>query len=131
MNESIFAKARELGELIKESKAFTGMRAAEDTANANADLMALSGEYEQLRMQIQELTVMDDPDYDKIGEVSRQMDAVQAKMMQNEDMKDLQAARGEFTQMMNLVNRELQAVLSPETLNDSCSGSCSSCAGCH
>lgn len=131
MNETIYEKARELGELIKESDVFKGMREAEEKANNNAELVAFSGEYEQLRMQIQELTIMDEPDYDEIGEVSKQMDAVQAQMMQNEYMKDLQVARNEFTQLMNLVNRELQGVLSPETLDEGCSGSCSSCAGCH
>lgn len=131
MNETIYEKARELGELIKESDVFKGMREAEEKANNNAELVAFSGEYEQLRMQIQELTIMDEPDYDEIGEVSKRMDAVQAQMMQNEHMKDLQVARNEFTQLMNLVNRELQGVLSPETLDEGCSGSCSSCAGCH
>jgi cell fate (sporulation/competence/biofilm development) regulator YlbF (YheA/YmcA/DUF963 family) len=131
MNENIFAKARELGELIKESDAFTGMRRAEELANANAELVAFSGEYEQLRNQMQEMTVMDEPDYDEIGAVSKQMDELQAKMMRNDDMKELQTSRNEFTQLMNLVNRELQGVLSPETLDEGCSGSCSSCAGCH
>lgn len=132
MNEEIFAKARELGELIKASDVFTAMRLAEEKANANEELIALSGEYEQARYEMQEKTVEDDPNYEEIGAISKRLDALQAKMLEQQDMTVLKTTREEFTGLMNQVNRELQGVLSPETLNEGgCSGSCSSCHGCH
>lgn len=132
MNDNIYAKARELGELIKNSDVFTAMRLAEEKANNNEDLIALSGEYEQARYEMQEKTVEENPDYEEIGALSKRMDALQAKMLEHTDMTVLQTARQEFTALMNQVNRELQGVLSPETLNEGgCSGSCSGCRGCH
>lgn len=131
MNENIFEKARELGTLIKDCEIFTRMRAAEEKASNNLDLVSLSGEYEVLRNKMQEMTVEDNPDYEQIGAVSREMEDVQAKMLNLGDMKELQEARAAFTELMNFVNRELQGVLAPESLGGGCSGSCSCCSGCH
>lgn len=133
MNEDIFAKARELGELIKRSDAFTAMRLAEEKANNNKELTALSGEYEQARYEMQEKTMEENPNYEQIGAISKRMDALQAKMMEQGDMVVLHSAREQFTALMSQVNRELQGVLMPESLNEcgGCSGSCGSCHGCH
>lgn len=131
-NQEIFAKARELGALLRDSDQFVAMRQAEESANDNEKLLTLSQEFESLRSQMQALTIEDEPDYDKIGEVSKAMDAVQAKLNEEPAMKALRVTREQFGQLMTLVNRELQGVLAPETLQQSsCSGSCSSCAGCN
>lgn len=130
MNEVIFETARELGQLIKESKAYTEMRAAESAANANPHLLALSAQYEQIRNELQEKTMEEEPEYEAIGELSRQMDSLQDRMMRDNEMKTLQKKREAFTTLMNMVNRELQGIIAPETLLNECSGSCSSCSGC-
>ena len=118
-------------QLIKESKAYTEMRAAESAANANPHLLALSAQYEQIRNELQEKTMEEEPEYEAIGELSRQMDSLQDRMMRDNEMKTLQKKREAFTNLMNMVNRELQGIIAPETLLNECSGSCSSCSsGC-
>ncbi|MDD2429378.1 MAG: YlbF family regulator [Eubacteriales bacterium] len=130
-NDIIYEKARELGQLLKDSKTFSDMRTAEDKANDNPVLVGYSGEYEQLRFRVQQMTLEDAPDYESIGGLNKQMEELQDKMMQQGDMKALQNARSEFTALMNEVNKELQGVLSPESLESGCAGgSCSSCSGC-
>jgi cell fate (sporulation/competence/biofilm development) regulator YlbF (YheA/YmcA/DUF963 family) len=131
-NQDIFEKARELGALLRDSDQFVAMRKAEESANGNDTLLSLSQEYESLRSQMQALTIEDEPDYDKIGEVSKAMDEVQAKLNGEPAMKALRVTSEQFSMLMNLVNRELQGVLAPETLQQSaCGGSCASCAGCN
>lgn len=130
-NQTIYEKARELGELLKSSDEFVAMRAAEETANTDAKLLQMSGEFEQLRAQMQSLTIEDNPDYDKIGEVSRAMDDMQAKLNAEPAMKALRTTREQFNGLMSMVNRELQGVLAPESLVSTCGGSCATCGGCH
>ena len=130
-NEMIYEKARELGQLLKDSRAYADMRSAEDKANVNPELVGYSGEYEQMRFRMQEMALEEVPDQDVINGLREQMEDLQDKMMQQADMKALQDARNEFTAVMNEVNRELQGVLSPESLESSCGGGgCSSCSGC-
>lgn len=132
MNESIFETARELGQLIKESEIFTVMRRREEAASSHKDLTALSGEYEVMRLKMQEMTLEENPNYEEIGALSRDMEAVQDRMLAMPEMKQLQEARAAFTELMNVVNRELQSVLAPETVHEGgCSGSCAGCSGCH
>ncbi|HHU02878.1 MAG: YlbF family regulator [Christensenellales bacterium] len=128
MKETLFIKARELGEEIKNSEEFKGMNLAEQKANTNAELIAFSGEYEQLRHRLQELSLEDEPDKDKISEIDREMQSIKEKMLAHADMKDLSQKREAFSLLMDKVNRVLQSALLPDMAG--CSGSCEGCAGC-
>ena len=128
MKETVFIKARELGEEIKNSQVFKDMTLAEQKANTNPELVSLSGEYEQLRHRLQEISLEDEPDKDKISEIDREMQSIKEKMLSHADMKNLSQKREAFSALMDEVNRELQSALMPNM--QCCPGSCSSCSGC-
>ncbi|NLJ64830.1 MAG: YlbF family regulator [Christensenellaceae bacterium] len=128
MKETVFIKARELGEEIKNSQVFKDMTLAEQKANTNPELISLSGEYEQLRHRLQELSLEDEPDKEKISEIDREMQSIKEKMLSHADMKNLSQKREAFSALMDEVNRELQLALMPNM--QGCPGSCSSCSGC-
>lgn len=134
MNEHIFELAIQLGEAIKESETFTKLNEIEERANSSEQLVRLSSEFDNLRYQMQELTMADNPDNEQISAITRRMSEIKRNMLDNADMKSLQKAREDFSNLMNEVNRQLQGVLNPESLNDGCAGcggGCSSCSGCH
>lgn len=132
MNEKIFELARELGEAIKQSEAFLGMKKAEEEANNSDALVKLSGEFENVRYCMQEESMKDEPDHQLMSDLTKRMSEIKQSMLENASMKQLQTSREAFSALMNEVNRQLQGVLNPESLEEhSCSGSCHSCSGCH
>ena len=65
------------------------MNLAEQKANTQCRAYRFSGEYEQLRHRLQELSLEDEPDKDKISEIDREMQSIKEKMLAHADMKDL------------------------------------------
>ncbi len=130
MNENVIKKAQELAAIISESDEYIAMRVAEDAATKDEQLTNTFMEYEEKRSQMEKLTMQDNPDYDQMGALSRELEQIQEKFNTYPMAKALQVARKGFTDMMTQVNQELQKVLAPEEVSG-CGGHCDSCAGCN
>ena len=131
MNESVIAKAQELAAVIAQSPEYLNMRSAEDAATQDEALAQAFARYEEKRGQIEQLTMSPDPDFDQLGALSRELEELQEAFNTLPMAKTLQAARKDFTEMMNCVNHELSKVLSPEGEHEQCNGHCEGCHGCH
>lgn len=129
MNDQVQQKARELAKIISVSREYLTMRMAEDAASGDPALTELSAKYYEKRQEMEELTRAENPDFEKMGQLSAEMTAIQDEMKQLPLAQAMRKARGEFTDMMNMVNHELQSVLDPN--QGDCTGNCSSCGGCH
>ena len=66
MSDNVMQKARALAEALRFSPEFILMRAAEDAANQDTYLTGLYTQYEQLRAEVEQLTLQDDPDYEEM-----------------------------------------------------------------
>ena len=131
MNEEVRSKAKELAELIAGSKEYICMRMAEDAASQDKAITELAAKYYEKHEEMESLTAAENPDFEKMGELSKEMTALQDEMNELPLAKAMQNARSAFTDMMNMVNRELQQVLAPgETQQGACTGNCSGCHGC-
>ena len=131
MNEAVIKKAQELAQLIKKSDEFIGMRVTEDAATKDEQLTAAFMEYEEKHTELERISLKDPPDFDKMSELNREMEEIQARFQSYPMAKALQVARQQFTDMMDAVNNELKKVLAPESAGG-CSGHCDSCGGgCH
>ncbi|NLZ88360.1 MAG: YlbF family regulator [Clostridiales bacterium] len=131
MSECVIEKARELADVIARSDEYTSMKQAENAAAADLDLESLYNDYQEKRQAVAELTKAETPDFDAVSALTREVDAIENQLRRNVRMRALNDSRAAFTVMMNAVNRELQKVLSPESVDDGCSsGSCASCRGC-
>ena len=129
MSQQVLDKARELAAAIALSEEYANMRTAEDDATADKALEAIYNDYAVKQQQVAEETQAKEPDYKKIGELTREIEEVEQTLRRNPQMQRLNNARTAFTVMMNAVNQELQRVLSPESAQDGC-GSPNGCMGC-
>lgn len=130
MNESVLNKARELASVIAASPEYITMRATEDAATQDEALADAFGRYNDIHNQIERLTLMKEPDFDKIGDLTRDLDAVQEEIKAQPLYTALQGARKNFSDMMASVNGELSKALNPGGASGGCSGNCSACGGC-
>ncbi|MBO2517710.1 MAG: hypothetical protein CW338_10680 [Clostridiales bacterium] len=130
MNEKVQAIARELAKEIASSKEFICMRMAEDAASNDPQVTDFAAKYYEKRQELEGLTAAENPDFDKMGQLTKELDEIQTEMKKLPLAAAMQRAQQEFQNMMNMVNQELSMVLSPEGASSSCSGHCEGCHGC-
>ena len=132
MNQSVIEKAQELAAVIAKSPEFISMRATEDAAAQDEAMVEAFGRYHELHHEIEEISMQENPDFDKMGALTHEMETVQAQIQEMPMAKAMQQAQQNFSAMMAAVNAELSKVLSPQS---SCDGDCHSCGGgcshCH
>lgn len=129
MNEKVQAIAKELAKEIASSKEFICMRMAEDAASNDNQVMEYAAKYYEKRQELEGLTTAENPDFDKMGQLTKEMDEIQTEMKKLPLAAAMQRAQQEFQNMMNMVNQELSSVLSPDGAS-SCTGHCEGCHGC-
>ncbi len=130
MSQQVTDKARELAQTIALSPEYITMRATEDAASQDELLKDLFAKYDEIHRQVEDATLRKEPDFDKIGELSRDLDTVLEQIKQQPLYQALQNSRKAFSDMMAGVNKELSSVLNPGGSQGGCSGNCSACSGC-
>lgn len=132
----LIKSARELGKSIQEQECYIALKEAEKKADADTELQNLIGEFNLKRMAINNEAQKSDRDEQKVQKLNEEMREVYSKIMSNENMKNYNESK---TELDSLVQRVI-AIISqcsqgadPETadLSEGCSGSCSTCSGCH
>lgn len=132
----IIEKARELGKLIQQEETYIKLHEAQEKADADTELQDLIGEFNLKRISINNEASKTEKDQEKLQALNLEMRAVYAKIMQNENMIAYNEAKDKFDIIANrvtaIVNNSINGE-DPETTDFSagCSGSCSTCGGCH
>ncbi|MBP3411493.1 MAG: YlbF family regulator [Clostridia bacterium] len=131
--DMVFEKTRELGEALKQSEAYARMQAAEAKAMQNMEAAEMMAQYLEKRGQIQEMMEVENPDPAVMQRLSNEMDEIQEKLQMIDDIVELTTARGEFNALIGQINQVLQFIVTGRMTDEEggCSGSCSSCSGCH
>lgn len=130
MNQAVIEKAQELAAVIAKSTEFIAMRATEDAATQDEAMVEAFGRYNELHQEIENLSLQENPDFDQMGALTREMEEVQHSIQSMPMAQAMQKAQQEFAAMMHAVNAELSKVLSPQGAS-SCDGDCHSCgSGC-
>ncbi|MBR5111197.1 MAG: YlbF family regulator [Clostridia bacterium] len=130
MSQQVIDKAKELAGIIAQSPEYIAMRATEDAAGQDEGLKEMFRQYDSIHRDIEEATLKNEPDFDRIGALTRELDEVQQQIKAQPLYQALQQARKGFSDMMGQVNQELSAVLNPGGSQGGCSGNCSACSGC-
>lgn len=130
MSQQVTDKAKELAQTIALSPEYITMRATEDAAYQDELLKDLFAKYDEIHRQVEDATLRKEPDFDKIGELSRDLDTVLEQIKAQPLYQALQKSRKAFSDMMAGVNAELSSVLNPGGSQGGCSGNCSACSGC-
>ena len=132
---NVIELTRELGKAIQADPAYAAYNAAREKNDADEELQKLIGEFNMGRMQLNREMSKTDKDQDKIAEMNLKIRELYGKIMENPNMAAFNEAKSDFDDLMIRVNGILQLCANgqdPETCEPSnCTGSCSTCGGCH
>ncbi len=133
----IITKARELGKAIQQEESYIKLQEVQKTADADTELQNLIGEFNLKRMAINNEASKTERDQDKLTELNTEMRELYSRIMSNENMIAFNDAKEAFdavaTRVLAIVQQSAEGA-DPETADytqSSCSGSCSTCGGCH
>ena len=133
----ILEATRKLGEEIQKDERFISFAKAKLDVDNNKELQDKIGEFNITRMNLENESDKETRDEEKIKELNENLRKIYGEVMSSKAMLDFNTAKAELDHMLNDINSIIgQCVdgadpktVEPET--HSCSGSCSSCGGCH
>lgn len=134
MNENIFKMARELGQLIAASEEYKSARDTMDALNNDTSAAGLIEGYNQKRAARMEGVDINSLNAEEEKEINEYLQDEFDKILENPVVKDYIKAQSEYENMVNSVNAILKFYVSGRFEHEGeqgCSGSCSTCGGCH
>jgi len=133
----VVAKARELGKLIQEDERYAAYLKAKENNDKDMELQKLISEFEAKRYELNMEMTKENKDADKLKELDGVIKNLYGEIMVNPNMAEFNAAKNAMDGMLTEINNVITASANgedPETCPSKptgCSGSCSSCGGCH
>ncbi len=132
--QKVLEMTQKLGEAIVESDIYQRMDKAEKQVTVDPDASKAIAEVIEKQQAVRQILATQDSDKGALAKAGEELEEAEKRMNEVPLVKELQEARGEFTTMMENVNRLLRLIITGETddesSNSGCSGSCSSCGGC-
>ncbi len=132
----VIEKARELGKAIQQDERFIRYTKARLANDDDKELQAAIGNFNIKRMELEKAASEENKDEEAVKVLNEELRKVYGEIMSSEPMVEYNTAKAMLDQMMNEVNIVLSKTLDgedPETLtvDSGCTGSCSTCGGCH
>lgn len=130
--KTVLEQAEKLASSILGSDEFVGMRLAEQAVTQDAEATRLIADFIEKRQRVEKLLSEDDPGQGSLIQAGDEMEQAQRRMNECPLIQRMQAARADFTNMMNQVNALIRFVVTGETEqpDSGCAGSCETCGGC-
>lgn len=133
----ILEAARALGAEIQKDERFIAYAKAKIENDSNEDLQEAIGNFNTIRMNLDMEMSKETPDEEKIQELNERLRVTYSAIMSTGAMLNYNNAKANLDAMLNDINSIIMqcvegaepSTCEPET--HSCSGSCSSCSGCH
>ncbi len=126
----VFDKARELGEAIVNSNEYKALKLAEARQEQDETAMKLLQEYSAIRRALGEEINKGEADETRMEEIRGEVEAAYQKVTSNELIMDYINAQQAFQTIVDQMNTILSYHITGQ-MPGGCSGSCSSCSGCH
>ena len=133
----VIKMTRELGKAIQQDEKYLKFTEAKKANEADDKLNELIGKLNLIQLSYQQEAEKETPDEAKMKQFDEEFRSVYGDVMINENMKKYEEARQEVDNMMNYVMQILSLCVNgedPDTCEipeHSCTGSCSTCGGCH
>ncbi len=131
----IIELSRELGRKIQQEESYVAMMEANKAVEADEALQALIGEFNLHKLQLNEKLTAAERDEEAIKEINTKMRTLYADIMVNPSMVKLNESKNAFDAVMNRVFAIVSNSANGEDPNTTdyhaCTGSCSTCGGCH
>ncbi len=133
---NLIKQAREMGKMIQASEEYKRLQAAKEKNDNDTELQDLIGQFNLKRMELNNQLAKSDKDDEKLEKLNHEMRDLYQKVMTNQNMAEYEQAKNEMDMLMNQVNTILVMCVNgedPDTCDPapSCTGSCSTCGGCH
>ena len=134
---TVLEAVRHLGEAIQQDKRFLRYAKAKLANDRDTELQELIGRFNVIRMNLDEVMSAQERDEEKVQDLNEQLRKVYLDIMGRDGMVEYNASKVELDGMLNEVNSVITQCVDgadPKTVEPevhSCSGSCSSCGGCH
>ena len=134
---AILDAVRALGAEIQKDERFIRFTKAKLANDNDQELQKAIGEFNMIRMNLDREMTAQTQDEAKIKEYNEQLRDIYGKVMASEAMLEYNTAKGEIDAMLNDINNVIAQCLEgadPATVEPEqagCTGSCSTCGGCH
>lgn len=134
--EKILELSREIGHLIQNEDCYKDYVAAKKANDSDEDLQKWIGEFNIIKLSLDSELSKEEKDEAKLKSINEDMRKIYSNIMANESMQKFQSAKMALDKLVAGVYNVVSGAaggLNPDdlTLDDSCSGDCSSCGGCH
>ena len=130
--------AKQLGKELQKDERYLAFRKASADNDADEALQNLIGEFNLKRLDLGNEEDKPEPDADRAKVLGEEVRDLYSKIMAHDSMRKYQAARAEFEQLLDGINRVIAYSAAGQDPDDfdpaaaaSCSGNCAGCAGCH
>ena len=116
---------------------YLALDAARRAMDSDQELQDLIGQFNLARMDLNNEMVKDERDEVHINELNNRVSQLYQQVMNHEKMKDFNEAKAEAEKMVAHIDAIINTAMNggdPMLVQEpqgGCSGSCSSCAGCH
>lgn len=131
----VIESVRNLGKAIQADERFVRYAAARLANDNDKELQAQIGEFNIVRMELDNQFQQEEKNQEKIDELNTKLRDIYGKIMASPAMVEYNTAKAELDQLVNEVNTVISKALDgedPETCETTaCTGSCSTCGGCH
>lgn len=133
----IFTMARELGKAIQQDEAYRNMMETSAAADSCEELQAKLKRFTQIRSQLDQELIKADSQKDekKRAELDTELRETYRSIMDDPKMVAYNMAKAQLENLLNTINQILSASANgedPDTIDlNACTGSCSTCGGCH
>lgn len=132
----VMKMTRELGKALQQDDRYKAYILAKEVNDKDTELQELIGNFNVKRMDINNEMSSENKSEDRIKELDEELKAIYGQIMSNKNMMVFTAAQNGMESMMNDINQIISMCANgedPDTceIPQSCSGSCSSCGGCH
>ena len=135
---NVIETARALGKALQEDERYIKYDAATKASDTDTNLQNKIGEFNMLRMQLSQEMSKPEKDADKMTSLDNDIKALYDEIMNMPAMKAFNEAKEEIDKLLQSVNYIISMAANgedpmtcPEEPPHSCSGSCSTCGGCH
>lgn len=126
----ILEMAKQLGKALEESEQRKRLLEAEKIQNNDDKAQQLIGEYNLVRMQLMQKAQKENMNEEGYEKIRQQLADEFDKLMQYDIIKNYITAKDEFDNLYNQVKNLIEFYVNGEK-QSGCSGSCSTCGGCH
>ena len=134
---TVLEAVRNLGEAIQADERFLRYAKAKLANDKNSELQDLIGNFNMVRMNLDEVMSAENRDEEKVQELNEELRNVYLDIMGKDSMVEYNASKVDLDSMLNDINSVISQCIDgadPKTVEPevhSCSGSCESCGGCH